>query len=403
MANITKFRTLYIDMDSFYASVEQQLRPELRGRPVGITAVDSDAGAIVAASYDAKALGIGVGTRIYEAKKLCPRIALVGARHKVYVRMNQKIATAIDKIAEVERIRSVDEFQVRLSAVDHELDRAIAKAQEIKSLIKAEAGPFIGASVGLGPNHLLAKIAGKLEKPDGLSWLSPNNMPDRLADMPLDKLPGIAKGVHRKLNAAGIYTIPDLYRIDPRHARMIWRSVEGERFVRALQGEDIPLIPTRRNGYGNSKVLAPENRRLPNAYFVSRWLVEKATARLRRDGYLARHFSIQVSCRPKGWWTDGISTFASQDTMHFLELNRVLWRRFYDRTGCRDYMSIGVQLGRIQRLEDRVPDLFLPLPQASKTEREKLGKVVDNINRRFGSDTVSFGHSKPHYGFFEKG
>jgi DNA polymerase-4 len=66
-------------------------------------------------------------------------------------------------------------------------------------------------------------------------------------------------------------------------------------------------------------------------------------------------------------------------------------------------MSVGVQLGRIQRLEDRVPDLFLPLPQASKTEREKLGKVVDNINRRFGPDTVSFGHSKPHYGFFEKG
>ncbi|PZX10170.1 DNA polymerase-4 [Celeribacter halophilus] len=328
---------------------------------------------------------------------------MVGARHKVCVRMNQKIAKAIDKIAEVERIRSVDEFQIRLSAVDHELDRAIAKAQEIKSLIKAEAGPFIGASVGLGPNHLLAKIAGKLEKPDGLSWLSPNNMPDRLADMPLDKLPGIAKGVHRKLNAAGVYTIPDLYRIDPRHARMIWRSVEGERFVRALQGEDIPLVPTRRNGYGNTKVLAPENRSLPNAYFVSRWLVEKATARLRRDGYLARHFSIQVSCRPKGWWTDGISTFPSQDTMHFLELNRVLWRRFYDRTGCRDYMSVGVQLGRIQRLEDRVPDLFLPLPQASKTEREKLGKVVDNINRRFGPDTVSFGHSKPHYGFFEKG
>ncbi len=390
-------------MDSFYASVEQQLTPELRGRPVGITAVDNDAGAIVAASYDAKALGIGVGTRIYEAKKLCPNIALVGARHRVYVRMNQKIAKAVDRIAEVERIRSVDEFQIRLSAVDHELDRAVAKAAAIKALIKQEAGPFIGASVGLGPNYLLAKIAGKLEKPDGLSWLSPDNMPDRLADMPLDKLPGIAKGIHRKLVAAGVQTIPDLYRLDPRHARMIWHSVEGERFVRALQGEDIPLMPTRRNGYGNSKVLAPENRSLPNAYYVSRWLVEKATARLRRDGYLARYFSIQVSCRPKGWWTDGITTFPSQDTLHFLALHKALWRRFFDRTGCRDYLSVGVQLGRIQRLEDRMPDLFLPLPQASPTSREKLGKVVDNINRRYGPDTVSFGHSQPHYGFFERG
>ncbi|MCW8842182.1 MAG: UMUC-like DNA-repair protein [Rhodobacteraceae bacterium] len=400
---MVKFRTLYIDMDSFYASVEQQLTPELRGRPVGITAVDNDAGAIVAASYDAKALGIGVGTRIYEAKKLCPNIALVGARHRVYVRMNQKIAKAIDRIAEVERIRSVDEFQIRLSAVDHELDRAVAKAAAIKALIKQEAGPFIGASVGLGPNHLLAKIAGKLEKPDGLSWLSPDNMPDRLADMPLDKLPGIAKGIHRKLEAAGVQTIPDLYRLDPRHARMIWHSVEGERFVRALQGEDIPLMPTRRNGYGNSKVLAPENRTLPNAYYVSRWLVEKATARLRRDGYLARYFSIQVSCRPKGWWADGITTFPSQDTLHFLALHKALWQRFYDRTGCRNYLSVGVQLGRIERLEDRMPDLFLPVRQAERTKLEKLGKVVDNINRRYGPDTVSFGHSQPHYGFFERG
>lgn len=400
---MAKFRTLYIDMDSFYASVEQQLNPELRGRPIGITAVDHDAGAIVAASYDAKALGIGVGTRIYEAKKLCPGIALVGARHRVYVRMNQKIAKAIDQIAEVERIRSVDEFQIRLSAVDHDLERAIAMAKRIKARITAEAGPFIVASVGLGPNHLLAKIAGKLEKPDGLSWLSPDNMPDRLADMPLDKLPGIAKGIHRKLEAAGVRTIPDLYRLDPRHARMIWHSVEGERFVRALQGEDIPLTATRRNSYGNSKVLAPENRNLPNAYYVSRWLVEKAVARLRRDGYLARYFSIQVSCRPNGRWTDGLSTFPSQDTMHFLALHKALWRRFYERTGCRTYLSVGVQLGDIQSLADRVPDLFLPLPQASRTDRETLGKVVDNLNRRFGPDTVSFGHSQPHYGFFEKG
>ena len=77
------FRTLYIDMDSFHASVERQLNLELRGRPVGRTAVDRDAGAIVAASYDAKALGIGVGTRIGEAKRICPGIALVGARHRV--------------------------------------------------------------------------------------------------------------------------------------------------------------------------------------------------------------------------------------------------------------------------------------------------------------------------------
>ena len=128
---------------------------------------------------------------------------------------------------------------------------------------------MIECSIGLGPNHLLAKIAGKIDKPDGLFWLSPSNMPDRSADMPLDKLTGIAKGVRRKLEAAGVRTIPDLHRLDPKHARLIWRSVEGERFVHALQGENIPIVATRRHGYGNSKVLAPENRNLENAYRVS--------------------------------------------------------------------------------------------------------------------------------------
>ena len=124
-------------------------------------------------------------------------------------------------VVEIERVRSIDEFQARLSAADRELDRAIRKAREVKNRIRVEAGPLIGCSIGLGPNHLLAKIAGKLEKPDGLSWLSPGNMPDGIADMPLDKLPGIAKGVRRKLEAAGVRTIPELHRLDPRHARLI--------------------------------------------------------------------------------------------------------------------------------------------------------------------------------------
>ena len=144
--------------------------------------------------------------------------------------MNRKIESAVIAVVEIERVRSIDEFQARLSAADQELDLAIGKAREVKNRIRVETGPKIGCSIGLGPNHLLAKIAGKLEKPDGLSRLSPSKMPDRIADMPLDKLPGIAKGVRRKLEAAGVRTIPELHRLDPKHARLIRRSVEGERF-----------------------------------------------------------------------------------------------------------------------------------------------------------------------------
>lgn len=397
------YRCLYIDMDSFYASVEQQLDPKLRGRPVAITAVDHDAGAVVAASYDAKALGIGVGTRIYEARRLCPDIAFIGARHRVYVRFNQKIARIIDKIVEVERIRSVDEFQLRLSAGDQTLERAKIKARQIKAAIREGVGESIGCSIGIGPNHLLAKIAGKLQKPDGLSWLSTDNMPDALAHWPLDKLPGIARGILRKLNAAGVETIPDLYRLDPRHARLIWRSVEGERFIRSLQGVNIPLQTTKRHGFGNTKVLSPENRPIKNAYHVSRWLVEKSTTRLRRDGYVAGVFSLQVALLPRGWWQGSRSTFPSQDTWHFLTLHKELWQQCYRETGCKTFLSTGVHLGSIKKLTERSGDLFLTLPQSGPTDKERLGTTIDTLNRRFGPDTVSYGLTRPHYGFFEKG
>src|SRR5690606_12204544 len=112
----------------------------------------------------------------------------------------------------------------------------------LKAAVAAEVGACLRFSAGIGPNHLLAKIAGKLEKPNGCQWLGPDNMPERIADLALDDLPGISRNMRARLEAAGIRTMTQLCQLDPRHARTIWRSVGGERFVRALQGEHIPLV-----------------------------------------------------------------------------------------------------------------------------------------------------------------
>ncbi len=299
---MTVFRTLYIDMNSFFASVEQQLDPALRGRPLGITAVSAESGAIVAASYEAKAFGIGVGTRIHEAKELCPGIVFRPSRHRLYTRVNQKIAAVLDRMAELERVRSIDEFQIALGGSTAQLANALALARRMKRAISEQVGTQLRCSIGIGPNQLLAKIAGKLEKPDGLAWLAPENMPERIAHLDIDDLPGISRGIRARLNKAMIWNMRALYALDPRHARLIWHSVEGERFVRALQGEDIPLTQTRRNGYGNSKVLAPQYRSPDKAMLVGRWLVEKAAERMRGDEYCARQFSLQSRFQPHGGW-----------------------------------------------------------------------------------------------------
>ncbi|GGA32563.1 DNA polymerase Y family protein [Neptunicoccus cionae] len=399
---MTLMRSLYIDMNSFFASVEQQEDPALRGKPVGITAISAESGACVAASYEAKSFGVKTGTRVFEARRMCPDIVFRSSRHRLYVRVNQKIAAVVDELAELEAIRSVDEFQVALGGQTAELAAALDLGRQIKAAIRSRVGSELRCSIGIGPNHLLAKIAGKLEKPDGLQWLSPDNMPDRIAHLKLDDLPGISHGIKARLSRAAIWGIPELYALDPRHARLIWGSVEGERFVRALQGMDIPLLPTVRNGYGNSKVLAPHYRPPHAAMLVGRWLIEKAVARMRRDGFCARRLSLFIRCSDDRGWSRKQSCNASQDTRLFLSIFQTLWNGLPLRSGV-VILSVGVHLGDVIALADRSGELFLPMEPGRKNRDEKLAQAVDRLNRRYGQRVVTFGLQQDHPGFFEKG
>ncbi len=399
---MTLFRTLYIDMNSFFASVEQQMDPSLRGRPLAITAISADSGAVVAASYEAKAFGVGVGTRVYEAKRLCAGIVFRPSRHRLYVRINQKIAETIDELAELEHIRSIDEFQVALGGPTSTHDGALALGRQLKAAICEQVGSELRCSIGIGPNHLLAKIAGKLEKPDGLQWLSADNMPKRIAHLKMDDLPGISRGIRRRLQRAMIWNVSALYDLDPRHARKIWNSVEGERFIRALQGADIPLLATKRNGYGNSKVLAPAYRPPEKALLVGRWLTEKSAERMRRDAYCARRFSLRAQFLPKGGWSGSRTVTATQDTRAILAIYMLLFAEMMAQRP-RVIGSISVHLGNVLPLHLRSGELFLPLQAATQSRNEKLAAVVDHINQRYKSRVITYGDQQDHPGFFEKG
>jgi DNA polymerase-4 len=390
-------------MNSFFASVEQQLDPELQGRPVGITAMENDKGSCVAASYEAKAFGVKTGTSVRDARKLCPDIQFRPSRHRLYVKYNLKVAEILDRFAELDKIRSVDEFQLILSGEATQLEGARDLVIRMKRAVADELGECLRFSAGIGPNHLLAKIAGKLQKPDGFRWLDQGNMPGALSHLDLDDLPGISKGMGARLAAAGVHDIASLVALDPRHARRIWNSVEGERFVRMLQGMDIPLAATKRGGFGNSKVLAPEFRRPEEAYLVSRWLVEKAAARLRKDGRTAARFSVQISIMDRSGWSRSVKTSPRQDTLGFLRIHRALWREAWPYIKGRSLISIGVHLNDIGLLEQRSGDLLSGLGVAERSSSEKASAAVDFLNARFGEGTVRFGDNRPHPGFFERG
>src|ERR1043166_4547716 len=161
-------RWLFVDLNSYFASVEQELRPELRKKPVAVIPMKADTTCCISASYEAKKFGVKTGTMGGEAKKLCPGIKLVEARHEEYVKYHEKIVEAVESILPVTSVMSIDEMACRLTGRDLKLENAIALGKEVKKKI-LKVGSQLFSSVGLGPNRLISKLASDMQKPDGLT------------------------------------------------------------------------------------------------------------------------------------------------------------------------------------------------------------------------------------------
>lgn len=229
-APVRALRWLFLDLNSYFASVEQQENPALRGRPVAVIPAMTDATCAIAASYEAKAYGIKTGTKIYEAKKLCPDLTCVLARHDVYVAYHHRIFDVVETLIPVTKICSVDEAACALMGAECEPAGAVALAHAIKTALRAQIGPAITCSIGIAPNAFLAKIASDMQKPDGLTVLEPGRYQDRLFALKLTDLPGINTRMEARLRAGGVTSVEQLWSLSPKHARMIWGGVGGERF-----------------------------------------------------------------------------------------------------------------------------------------------------------------------------
>lgn len=168
---------LFLDLDSYFASVEQQENPSLRGKPVAVTPMPGDYTCAIAASYEAKAYGVKTGTRIYEARRMCPNLVCVPARHDVYVRYHARIIEEVVRHAPINKIWSIDELSSRLPPSKRSVFAATKIAQNIKAGIWNNIGRAINCSIGVAPNSLLAKIASDMGKPDGLTFLRQEDLP----------------------------------------------------------------------------------------------------------------------------------------------------------------------------------------------------------------------------------
>jgi DNA polymerase-4 len=387
-------RWLYIDFNSYFASVEQQLNPALRGRPIAVVPVETDATCAIAASYEAKAYGIKTGTPIYEAKQKCPALVCVPARHEHYVRFHQKILAELDKHLPVSAVCSIDEMACRL--MDNETDplriRTIADA--IKRGLAQEVGEYVRCSIGVAANQYLAKVATDLQKPDGFTILSEATRTQQLLTLKLRDLPGIGHNMEKRLHMAGVYDMASLLALEAKQMRRIWGSVWGEKMWYLLRGVELPDEETSRSTIGHSHVMAPQLRDPLKARYVAKRLTMKAASRLRRLGYSASAFSLSMRIENGPRLSAERRCYRAEDTMTFLSLLDDAWNELMQGARGGRIKKLSVVLFHLSPQEAGAPQLPLEFPDLDFKERDKaerMSRALDKINHRFGRDSVLVG------------
>lgn len=380
-------RYLFIDFNAYFAAVEQHDHPELFGRPVVVAPLASENTGAIAVSYEARAFGIRRGTPIREARRLCPGLAVAPARHDRYVAVHRQLMAEIGHHLPLVKVYSIDEAAFRLSRSEEEPRAALAVARTIKRGIAENVGRALRASIGLAPSRLLAKLAAEREKPDGLTVLELGDLPHRLADIALGDVPGVGSGVAARLARAGVHDFLTLWRLQPKHARAIWGSVQGERFWYALHGYEVDEPKTKKSMIGHSRVLSREHEAPPEARVVGRALLLKAASRLRHYGLYAGALTLSIRLRPEGSW-EGAKRFPpTQDSFHFLKVFDELWASFWEtgRADVRRSLHCGGVTVYLHGLAQESAgafgqlDLFTP-PDPAARRRARLWAAIDRIN-----------------------
>jgi DNA polymerase-4 len=385
---------LFLDLNSYFASVEQQDNPNLRGKPVAVVPMMSDYTCCIAASYEAKAYGVKTGTPVGEAKKMCPGLRLVLARHDVYVDYHHRIIEEVVKHTPINKIWSIDELSSRLPPDRRTVEKAADVSRRIKEGLWKNIGSHINCSIGVAPNSLLAKLAADMKKPDGLTFINQEDIREKLCSLKLRDIPGIGHNMERRLQKSRIATMEQLWNIPPKHMRKIWGGVQGERMWYWLHGYDFEAPETGNVMIGHSRVLDPDMRGAPGARLMARRLLVKATYRLRRKGYHASILSLGVRTVHDQKWRQEIRIPPAQDPFTFLQHLDELWDAMMQAGSTPRFKKIAVLLMGLKTPAELTEDMFQTRqPETVKKlqKREALASALDSLQNKYQKETVWLG------------
>ena len=374
---------LHVDMDAFFASVEQQTYPFLRGRPIGVCGDPDGRTVIAAASYEAKRRGVKTAMTVPEARRFCPDIILVGGNPAKYIDTSVRILAIYTKYTDLVEVFSIDEAFLDVTGSAHLHGGAVAVARGIKHDIREAFG--ITCSVGIAPNKLLAKLAGEMDKPDGLYVVKPDEVDDLLEKTPVEAICGIGPKTKEKLNRYGIRTCAELGRHSEKNLRVMF-GINGIHLHNIGTGrDDSPVMPydhePETKSMGHSFTLEKDTNDMAEIKRHLLQLSEQVGRRLRRENYAGRTVSIVIR------YAD-FTTFGRQ---HSLKQPVSDGHRIYT-AGLKLFHELYKPPRMVRLLGISVSNLVRNLQQLSLLEDKRAGSLfrsTDALNDRFGEFSVT--------------
>jgi DNA polymerase IV len=373
---------MHLDINSCFATIEQQANPKLRGKPIAVAAYPTDNGCILAPSIEAKALGIKTGMRVKEGKLIYPKLTILSPDPWKYRDVHLKLRTLLKNYTEDVVPKSIDEFVLSLEGYPAFKKGMREVALEIKQRIKKEIGEWITISVGLAPNRFLAKTAAGLRKPDGLEEINRHNFLEVYSGLSLTDLCGIKQRNAARLGSKGIYTVIDFYNADVPTLRSAFASINGYYWYLRLHGWEIDDVIFGRRSYGNSYALPKPLIKIEDLAPILYKLVEKTGRRLRRGGYKASGVHVAVSYRDGSYWHHGRLAgkmlFDSRDI--YKEAFRILSKSPYKKpVAILAESCFGLVNSQVSQT-----DLFENIER-----KERLVGALDNITEKWGEFVIT--------------
>ena len=376
---------MHIDMNAFFASVEQKCNPKLRDRPIAVIG-SSGRTVVTTCSYEARAYGVKTGMNKFEAKRKCPSLIFVVADNRKYTDTSTRIFSIFKRFTPVVEVYSVDEAFLEFSGMSLLSKSPELAARSIKKSIKDEIG--ITCSAGIAPNKLMAKLASGMEKPDGLTIIREEAIEETMRDLPVSALCGIGKKLSASLALMDIRTCLELAAAPVSLLRRRF-GINGERLSLMGRGMDSsPVVPTGQQSgevksVGHSTTLPRDitERELIERYILK--LSEMVAARARRYGLKGRRVTLTLR------YSD-FTTFTRQTTLPEAtdDARAISFRACLILDSINPVMAIrliGVTIGKLAGGSAQV-ELF----DKDRRRGELLG-AMDSINDRFGSFTLTWG------------